>query len=298
MNEIEPHNTIERFSAFRLPEIYASATEQKCENPACPVQGFWKRLLRKRNGGVLLQGRWYCSLDCFEQAMAAVFEKLMQPVEEIIPRPHRVPIGLLLLGRGVLDEGQLKQALRMHREKANEKFGRSLVRLGLASAQDISAALAAQWGCSTFPLEFDDRYLGIAGTLPLALLESSRMLPVCYASGEDLLFLGFSEEIDHSTIRAIEQLAGRRARACVVSDSAMEAALHRIRGLERPSELVFETMLDAAAIARTIRDQAAKVDAEELLIARPRSFLWIRLKTERGPWDLLFRVSNRPDPGF
>jgi hypothetical protein len=244
----------------------------------------------RKQEGVTLQGRWYCSLDCFEQAITDVFAGLLKLPEEPLPRLHRVPIGLLLLGRGVITHEQLKSALEAQRSAGPERLGRWLVRLGVASAQDVSAALAAQWGCATFPLERDLRYRECAGMLPYALLESSRMVPVRYLPASQLLFVAFSEDIDHTALYAVGQLMGGRTEPCVVTESAMEHALEELRAASRPAEIVFETIWDAPEMARTIRDYAVKLGADELMLARPRRFLWVRLRASGNSWDFMFRL--------
>jgi hypothetical protein len=300
VSESRALNTLERLTGFRVPQISVNGTSLRCENVECTARGFWQKLARSRNGGVFLQGRWYCSLDCFEQAITRVFAGMIRLGDEPAARPHRVPIGLLLLGRGVIDQEQLKRALRVQRENGGERLGSWLVRSGIASAHEVSAALAAQWGCGVFPLESDQRYLEFSGMLPLALLESSRMLPVRYVNEGQLLFLAFADEIDHSAIYAVERLLGSHTKACVVSDGAMDRAMDKIRSEARPSEIVFETMWDAREIARTIREYAVRLGAEELIMARPRRFLWVRLKAANGPWDLMFRLPTNAnsDPGL
>lgn len=263
----------------------------ECENQNCPFRNPLRKILHGRSrGGVFLQGRWYCSLDCFEEAIADVFAGLLHLPDEPLPRLHRVPLGLLLLGRGVINEEQLKSALHVQRESGNERLGRWLVRLGIASAQEVSAALAAQWGCGVFPLERDRRYRECSQMIPFTLLESSRMLPVHYVPYSQLLFLGFSEDIDHTTTYSIERLLGNKTEACVVTEEAMNEAMEEIRAVSRPAEIVFETIWDAPAMARTVRDYALKLGADELILARPRRFLWVRLRASGRSWDLLFRL--------
>src|SRR5690348_10048230 len=51
----------------------------ECENPDCNFRNPMRRLFHRRaSEGVRLQGHWYCSLDCFEQAIGSVFEGMMQ----------------------------------------------------------------------------------------------------------------------------------------------------------------------------------------------------------------------------
>ncbi len=263
----------------------------ECENPSCPSRNSLRRLMPWRKGeGVTLQGRWYCSLDCFEQAMTDIFAGLLKLPEEPLPRLHRVPLGLLLLGRGVITDAQLKSALEAQRSSGAERLGHWLVRLGVASATDVSAALAAQWGCATFPLERDFRYRECAGLLPYALLESSRMIPVRYLPASQMLFVAFAEDIDHTALYAIGQLTGGRTEPCVATEAAVEHALDEVRAAHRPTEIVFETLWDAREMAHTIRDYAVKLGADELMLARPRRFLWVRLRASEQSWDFLFRL--------
>jgi hypothetical protein len=262
-----------------------------CENSDCPFRSPLKKILRRgKNEGVLLQGRWYCCLDCFEDAITGVFNGLLKLPDEPLPRLHRVPLGLLLLGRGVITDSQLKSALQAQREGGTGRLGRWLVRLGVASAQDVSAALAAQWGCGVFPIERDHHYRECSQMLPFALLESSRMIPVHYLAPSQLLFVAFSEDIDHTALYAVEKLIGGRTEPCIVTEGAMEQALEEIRAVSRPAEIVFETIWDAPEMARTIRDYAVKLNADELILARPRRFLWVRLRAAGKSWDLLFRL--------
>ena len=237
-----------------------------------------------------MQGRWYCCLDCFEQGITNEFASLLQLRDEPLPRLHRVPLGLLLLGRGVINDEQLKSALAAQRQEGSGRLGRWLVKLGIASAQDVSAALAAQWGCGVFPLEGDPRYRDCSQMLPMALLESSRMIPVHYLNSSQLLFVAFSEDIDHTALYSIERLLGARTQPCVITESAMDHALEEVRSLSRPGEIVFETLWDAPEMARTVRDYALKLGADELLLARPRRFLWVRLKASGRSYDMLFRL--------
>ena len=268
--------------------------ELECENPACAHRGFFRRVLRRRaNVGVFLQGRWYCSPECFEQSIAAVFAGLIESPDEPLHQAHRVPLGLLLLGRGLITDTQLKCALQAQRESGTGRLGRWLVEMGSVSPLDISAALAAQWGCALFPLESDRRYREFSQMIPFALLESARMLPVHYSPSSQMLFVAFSEDVDHTALYSIERLLGGRTEPCVVTESAMHHALEEARAAGRPTEIVFETMWDASEMARTVREYAMKLGAEELRLARPRRFLWVRLSAAGQSWDLLFRLHQR-----
>lgn len=262
----------------------------ECANPKCPFRKSLRRWLRRGGSeSVTLQGRWYCSLDCFEQTITDVLASMLKLPDEPLPRAHRVPLGLLLLGRGVITDAQLKSALQAQRESGNGRLGRWLVRLGITSEEDVSAALAAQWGCALFPLERDHRYREYCGLVPRALSESSRMIPVHYIAASQSLFLAFSQDLDRTALYSVERLVGARTEVCVVTEAAMEQALEELRGLSRPSEVVFDKIWEAREMAQAVRSYALKLGAEELLLARPRNFLWVRMRSAGRSWDLLFR---------
>ena len=72
--------------------------------------------------------RWYCCPDCFEYAVTAEFTVLLKLRDEPLSHLHRVPLGLLLLGRGVITNAQLKSALAIQRESRAGRLGRVLVK--------------------------------------------------------------------------------------------------------------------------------------------------------------------------
>ena len=265
--------------------------QPECANQECQFRSPLRKFMPWRNReGVVLQGQWYCSLDCFERAITGVFSGLLKLDDSRPPHLHRVPLGLLLLGRGVINQDQLKAGLMAQRETSHDRLGRCLVRLGAVLPHDVSEALAAQWGCAVFPLDQDSRYRDCSQMIPFALLESSYMLPVHFVPESNLLFLAFAEDIDHTSLYWIERLIGVRAEPCVVTESAMQNAMEEIRGLSRPGEIVFERVWDASEMARTVRGYAVELGAEELVMARPRHFLWVRLRSSGRSLDLMFRL--------
>lgn len=262
----------------------------QCANRNCASHSLMRRFLKRRTAGVFLQGRWYCSVDCFQMAIVPAIGELLKPAKDPAPARHRVPLGLLLLGRGIITEAQLKHALQAQRDSGGERVGQWLLRFGSATHHDLALALATQWGCPVFPLERDRSYRECSSMLPLAMLESLQMLPVHYLSSSRLLYIAFAQHLDRTSLIAVERLLGDRTVACVVPEAHMEVALSEIKGAARPSEVVFETLRDATEMAYTIREYSLKIGAEELRLARPNGFLWSRLIAGGRAWDLLFRL--------
>src|SRR6516162_2240891 len=110
-----------------------SAT-RRCSSASCPhtAQTRWSIFGGKQNPGqgVELDGRWYCCPDCFEQAAQVEFSRMCRVSAGRQPRQHRVPLGLLLLSRGVIDSRQLQEALEAQRQSRKGRLGKWLIQLG------------------------------------------------------------------------------------------------------------------------------------------------------------------------
>src|SRR5579859_495455 len=78
-----------------------------CANPACERRQILWSFFQRGSTGIELQGRWYCSPECFEEAARHEFHRLRASPEPNLRQVHRMPIGLLLLSRGVITEVQL-----------------------------------------------------------------------------------------------------------------------------------------------------------------------------------------------
>lgn len=260
-----------------------------CENSACRERRlFWPNWLRK-DQGICLQGQWYCSPKCFEHAAQSAFTRLLPSAAGGHKKNHRIPIGLLLLSRGTINDEQLKQALLMQREKGSGKIGKFLQEIRAASEQDITEGLAAQWGCPVYPLGKAREFLQCASLLPLTLLEAGHMLPVHYLRLQQTLYMAFVEGVDRTALYAVEQMLHLRTVPCIVSESDLSGALEAVRPLASAPAAVFEKPNEPLEMARTTRSYALQVGAQEVWVARSGQFIWIRMQTEQEYKDILFQ---------
>ena len=93
------------------------------------------------------------------------------------PAPVRttMPMGLMMLARGVISDPQLRDAIDLQ-HSSGERIGACLQHLGFISDEDIASVVATQWGCPVFPAESVQP--GCSMLVPLSLIERYRMLPV------------------------------------------------------------------------------------------------------------------------
>ncbi len=262
---------------------------QDCESPLCDQRRVLWPVWMRNSEGMRLQGHWYCSPDCFEHAANEALLRLLPAPEGVHKKSHRIPIGLLLLSRGMINDAQLKQALVLQRETGNGRIGKFLQEIQAVSEHDITAGLAAQWGCPVYPLDRAREFLQCASLLPLTLLETGRMLPVHHLRLQQTLYLAFVEGIDHSALYAVEQMLHLRTIPCIVSESALREAFEALHRAGDVPTTVFDGPIEPQEMARTTRSYAWQVGAHDVWMVRSGRFLWIRLQALEGCKDILFQ---------
>ena len=265
---------------------------RKCENPRCMRKRTRWPFSRGPVEGARLQGRWYCSGRCFEQAAADIFLKMLPLHEDGSKRPHRIPIGLLLLSRGVITEGQLKEALSLQRNAGGGPIGRFLRRIEAVNERELTAGLAAQWGCPVYPLESDHGYRDCAELVPKTLIESAHMLPVRVALPQKMLYVAFDERIDRTMLYAVEQMLRFRTIPCIVAESAMREALGEVLRAASSPATVFESPQEPREMARTTHSYALQLEVSDVWIARSGRFVWVRLFSQQWTKDILFQTAT------
>jgi Type II secretion system (T2SS), protein E, N-terminal domain len=256
----------------------------RCAQPNCEAGS--RRFFRQ--AGTHLQGTWYCSPQCLEKAARQHF---MRAAVAVLPTPraqHRVPLGLLMLSRGHLDNSQLRSALQAQRRDGRGRIGHWLEKLGFATEQQVTAALGLQWACPVVPPLYAGD-LDCARLLPFRLMQQFRMLPIHFSRVNRVIFVAFSEGVDYTALYAIEQMLECRTEACVVSSSAMTQVLERMAHARRSGELLFEGWRDANEMAHITCGCMLKLGARAVRIVACGGYVWVRLTAESGQVDLLFR---------
>jgi len=264
---------------------------RSCDWEACSSKSVFSRMWRGERRDWQIDHNRYCSERCFEQAMHKEIARLLHaPAAKAAAVRHRVPLGLILLSRGVLSEGQLRDVLAAKVETAHGRFGELAVQLGFATEQDVITALGAQWG--TPVLSAETCCSARLPWLPLRLLERHRALPV-HLSRERQLYVAFADGISHELLRAIERIEGCTTNACLVGGSVWKhALLDWERERVTDSEVVFEVPQPGAAIAGTICSYVHQWRASRVRLAKCGEYMWARLDRPSATFTLLMRHSE------
>jgi len=254
-----------------------------CSGP----QTLWQRLQR-RHAGTLLQGVFYCQPQCLETALTAQLSRLHVLAPVSLP-PNRIPLGLLMVARGKLTYIEVLAALEAQRRARYGKIGEWIEKLGFATEQDVTSALALQWGCpvaSSPDLAANET----AARIPLALLEAFHMLPLNYAPSSNTLYLAFGERVDHAALYAIDKILDCRTQPCVVPRKTIARHLDHLRQQPHPNNVEFGPMNDFAEMSRISSSYIARLSPDEVRLSRVGRFIWLRLKVRESATNLLFQT--------
>jgi len=262
-------------------------TRARCSVSTCHNK-LLTRAVPQSRVGMRMGANWYCSVDCFVAAVQVPLTSLS--AARIVEMPHnpRLSLGLAMLSKGYLTKDQLRFATE--RVRTGESLETALVRLDMASAKQLAAARAAQWGYPV--LGHDGGGLLVQADLPKAFLTEFLAAPLHYAPAARKLLLGFVHQVDHSLLQAIEQITGCRAEPCFMTPAEFEDQMERVTAVPDYGELAIEEPGTPAQMARTLGGIGVEISVREARLVRCKSWLWSRLTGKRRTVDILFALGN------
>ena len=265
-----------------------------CANPDCELASVLHNFSRRRQGLKIGSG-WYCCPDCVEQAACAQIAELChRDVPASARRRFRVPLGLVLLSRGVITHEQLQRALAEQRTGGG-RIGEVLTRLGFASEEQVTLSAAVQWGCPVISLK--DRAAETEIKLPHFLLELHSCLPVYYAQAANKLIVGFVQQIDRNLLSAIEEMTATVAVPACITPSDFQLRIRELASNVRNEEVTVDSVKSPSEMARIVRNYAVQIEAAAVRFTRCREYIWSRLQGARQEIELLFKIPGRCDWG-
>ncbi len=291
------------WSANWIKRHKAESSEPSCALASCTRPHSLWHCLRHRPNGTLLQGIFYCQPQCLETALIVQLSRLRVTTPSPQP-PNRIPLGLLMVARGKLTHIEVRAALEAQRRARYGKIGEWIEKLGFATEQEVTTALALQWGCPV-ATSFDPSTVQSPGSIPLPILDAFQMLPLNYVAASNTLYLAFGERVDHAALYAIEKILACRTQPCVAGRKTIARQLECLRQRSRPSDVEFGTMNDLAEMARIASSYTARLSPDEVRLSRIGRFIWLRLvvhanlrpRTRSITSNLVFRLapdSTRP----
>ena len=246
-----------------------------------------------QKAGIKMQGRWYCCSACFAAAAEEELSELAVSRQETGIHLERMPLGLMMLRRGLLTSTEFKEVMGEQKE-AGVEIGELLVRRGSVSEKQVTAVRATQWGCPVYaaPKHAMESKIHI----PSTFMQLYSMIPLHYVAATNLLLVGFVHNVEYGLLYAIEKMTGCKTQACFVTPSDFQTQMQEREQVQEqwgdaiPKELTFETVQSSAEMARILCNYGTHLEADEAIIGKCKEYLWARLKCGPKDVDLLFKA--------
>jgi Type II secretion system (T2SS), protein E, N-terminal domain len=274
-----------------LQRVWWSRFAARCSADLCPNRGkLWPSWLRMEHG-LYFDGRWYCEPSCAEPVLEFRIRQLLSGFVTHKTKNHRLPLGLLLVHRGLISSDQLRQVLRSQRENPGApRIGQLLRNTGVLSEDQLASALAQQWGYPLFPLDHQTAHPAWSSLVPLPLLDAALAVPAHASPDTRVLHLAFGERIDHPLLYAIEHMLGCRTVPCVAAESKIIQFLAYWRRRIERQDISFDSIREPREMTRVIRNYASELQAVRLSVTRASAHVWARFFGRYGSRDVLFRI--------
>ena len=269
---------------------------KQCEYPACSHrQRLWRAWLEPVRG-YSLEGRWYCSQDCFEQALTSILSQMVQAKAQPPATTHRAPLGLLMLSRGFVDNEQLKRALKAQKDSGTGRVGEWLRHIGAVTEEQVTQILGLQCSIPVFPLGQSRRFLDCAHLVPFPLLEVAEMVPVHHIPTSQHLYVAFVDRINYSALYALEKILECHTEPCLAVQSHIIQALNELRGRHRAVEILVDNITEPTEIAGCVLEHAIRLGATDVRVSGFDGLIWARVISPSNFTDMLFQTSrDQPD---
>ena len=216
--------------------------------------------------------------------------------------PNRIPLGLLMVARGKLTYLEVSAALEAQRRARYGKIGEWIEKLGFATEQEVTTALALQWGCPVAS-SFDPSALQCSAAFRCPSSKPFRCCPSTM-SLRPTRSISLSENASTTPLSMPSKRFSIAAPSPALLDakgspaSSMPCAKCRVL-----HDVEFGPMNDLAEMARIASSYTARLTPEQVRLSRIGRFIWLRLdvnrylrsKTRSLATNLIFRLAT-PSP--
>ena len=147
----------------------------------------------------------------------------MKPYKKIVKKR----LGQMLLENGIITSQELEDALKEHQKHKGEGrlFGETLVSLGFASEDEITAAISAQYGIPCLLLEQYEIPPSIIRIVPEEVARKHRCIPLDRMG--DMLTLAIVNPLNDEVRKEIEEKTGLTVRCFIVTPRDGVAAIEK-----------------------------------------------------------------------
>lgn len=249
-----------------------------CAVAGCTAQmKFWKR-----SGRPVFEGMWACERGCAKKIVAASIRRQMANAIDAPVAPvhrHRIPLGLVLLDRGVITHLQLRQALEAQRAAGYGRIGDWIITLFGVSEEEIMRAVGIQWNRPVLSLG-DFAAEAMALVMPEDLRAQLRVLPLRVAARK-ILYVAFENEMNAAAVAAIERMSGLRVEGGLLAKEEFNRAAEQIAAA-RSVRVSEDRVRDTNQLAELVVEELWREQPMASRLVAVQGTWWLRMWLERG----------------
>ncbi len=172
-------------------------------------------------------------------------------------------IGQILMDHGHITEEQLEAVLEEQRTRPGELFGSIAVAMGMVNEDDVTRALAEQFGLQV--INMTDMVIApdVLSHLTQPMAELYKVIPIAFKDGT--LTVATCNPQKLSVIDELRSFLGYDIRPCIATEIEIDAALDRFYGASGESvESLISGMEGDADLARAAAEAESKVGVHNL----------------------------------
>lgn len=250
-----------------------------CKHRLAAWAGFWGS-----NRGCFANSDWFCSMECLERGLIRAVESSRALTHSRPAVVNRMPLGLILMARGIITHEQLKQALSS-RDDHSGRIGQILMKRFGVPEEAVTQAIAAQGSCAVFRAA--SVHESLLDSVPLDLVERLRMVPVHFSKGRKNLYVGFNGQVDRGILYALEHMLECHTEPCIVADSTFYSLLEKVRQRSE-NQVVIKSFCSSSEIAEMVCNYAAKIRNASVRHTTCGDDVWVRISGSYTHVDFLF----------
>ncbi len=144
---------------------------------------------------------------------ASYYERILEAANA--PEGHKVPMGAILTGAGVISERQLHSALDYQQGGRRQALGTLLVDLGYTTEDAIAQALAAQLALPYVVLGQEKIQRDAVAAIPVHLARRHACFPI--SRNDHALYVAMANPLDLIALEDLHIASSRHIRPCVAS---------------------------------------------------------------------------------
>ena len=209
-------------------------------------------------------------------------------------------IGQVLKERGLVNEGQIQEALAIQREKGGP-IGKILIDLGYVEPGQLSLALGIQQGFEVVDLDDFDISEELARRIDASSAQVFKVVPVREESGT--LVVALADPLNSNFLDELQFLVGSEVRGVIADPEQIDAALRRLYGDAGTRPAGMKEVLDEIKKEGTgsvdLSDKAAMAHAAP--VVKLLNFILFQAVRDQAsdihlePFETEFRVRYRVD---